>query len=199
MHIFTSKKRPFIRISVLQSHMRSTYPRQVDSSQNRVAKDVLPTAPSPRRMTSQSMCKNGCWLDNHCLLLTQELKRLLQNWPYFSPKRWQQLFSRFLMVLQWSSKLLWVQVHHHPSCVEAQETPKVYWYVSLKLHILGLFIIIIFPKPQGLSCRPLHNMGCWRGDDPTKASQVLKYLECKGENNFHLVIIWQSCHLPKTR
>ena len=92
MHIFTSKKRPFIRISVLQSHMRSTYPRQVDSSQNRVAKDVLPTAPSPRRMTSQSMCKNGCWLDNHCLLLTQELKRLLQNWPYFSPKRWQQLF-----------------------------------------------------------------------------------------------------------
>ena len=142
---------------------------------------------------SQSMCKNGCWLDNHCLLLTQELKSLLQNWPYFSPKRWQQLVSRFLMVLQWSSKLLWVQVHHHPSCVEAQETP------SLKLHILGLFIIIIFPKPQGLSCRPLHNMGCWRGDDPTKASQVLKHLECKGENNFHLVIIWQSCHLPKTR
>lgn len=137
--------------------------------------------------------------NHHCLLLTQELKSLLQNWPYFSPKRWQQLFSRFLMVLQWSSKLLWVQVHHHPSCVEAQETPKAYRYVSLKLHILGLFIIIIFPKPQGLSCRPLHNMGYWRGDDPTKASQVLKYLECKGENNFHLVIIWQSCHLPKTR
>lgn len=79
MHIFTSKQRPFIRISVLQSHMRSTYPQQVDSSQNRVAKDVLPTAPSPRRMTSQSMCKNGGWLDNHCPLLTQELKSLTDS------------------------------------------------------------------------------------------------------------------------
>lgn len=78
MHIFTSRQRPFIRISVLQSHMRSTYPRQVDSSQNRVAKDVLPTAPSPRRMTSQSMCKNGCWLDNHSL----------KNWrAYFKTDR----------------------------------------------------------------------------------------------------------------
>lgn len=191
MHIFTSKQRPVIRISVLQSHMRSTYPRQVDSSQNRVAKDVLPTAPSPRRMTSQSMCKNACWLDMDKQLLWLHAHSFSKNiiTAYYSLKNWRAYFkthstspqkdgNSFFRDSSWfyseAPNFFGSKMHHHPSCVEAQETPKVYRYVSLKLHILGLFIIVIFPKPQGLGCRPqrrhLKCLSTWNAREKTTST-----------------------------
>ena len=106
----------------------STSPRQVDSSQNRVAKDVLPTAPSPRRMTYQ--CSGGAqhvqtglltWCDmdkklmwlHACCIHFQKTPSLAIAHSRAEEPTWKLTVlllpkdgknnSRFLMVLLWNS------------------------------------------------------------------------------------------------